>query len=379
MKKVLVGGYFTNNLGDDLLLKVLVDQFPQVEFTVIVDIKYINIYRQISGLRIVKKNIIFKFINRYLEIAHSKTLTKLVLGSVDAYLEIGGSMFQQKKINSAVSIQRENIMESKIPYFIIGSNFGPIITQSYVDKYKNFFSKISNVTFRDTKSFNLFNDLDNVQLAPDAVFGLNVDHIDKYKSKRKYIVVTVIDVSYGGRVLGEKYKVNSLLYQKKLIKLCTFMLNDGFDIKIIPFSDFEQDIKIAQQIKSEICDEYKSKLEIIKYKDISQVLSLIKGANGLVSGRYHAMILGWIFRIPQLVLTYSDKMENTIYDIFPEQKKLTVKQFATGSFVNSFSVNSFSVNSCMNIPNAIIIASSIKKSQVHFKKLNEFLISNLRH
>lgn len=34
MKKVLVGGYFTNNLGDDLLLKILVDHFPQVEFTI---------------------------------------------------------------------------------------------------------------------------------------------------------------------------------------------------------------------------------------------------------------------------------------------------------------------------------------------------------
>ncbi|MBU7560108.1 polysaccharide pyruvyl transferase family protein [Levilactobacillus brevis] len=370
MKKVLVGGYFTNNLGDDLLLKILVDHFPQVEFTIIVDAKYIDIYKQISNLRIIKKNIGFKLINRYLEAVHSHIFTKLLLSSSDAYLEIGGSIFQQRNVDSSVSMWRENIMRSKIPYFIIGSNFGPVITQNYIDKYKCFFSNINNITFRDSKSFRLFNDLDNVQLAPDAVFGLGTENIKEYKSKHKYIVVTAIDISYSNRILGPKYQTDNLLYRKKMIKLCTLILDAGYDIKIIPFSDFEQDIKIAQQIKSKISNEYEDSLEIIKYSNISQVLSLVKGASGLVSGRYHAMILGWIFRIPQFTLTYSDKMENTIHDIFPKQRNLTIKQFTENSMINSFSIDEY-----MNIIDSKTLISSIQKSQIHFEKFHEFLIS----
>ncbi|MFD1318486.1 polysaccharide pyruvyl transferase family protein [Loigolactobacillus zhaoyuanensis] len=368
MKKVIVDGYFTNNLGDDLFLKVLAERFPHVELVILSDKKYADIYHQINKLKVINKNFLVKVINRYVNFIPSRLIPKLLSYSADAYLEIGGSIFQQVNVSDGVTVKRKNILKSGIPYFIIGSNFGPVMTQEYIDEYRSFFACIKNITVRDSASYELFDNLNNIQLAPDVVFGLDASNISKSYLNRPYIVITAIDLTYDGRVLGEKYKSDSKGYRQNMVKLCELIIDSGYDIKLVPFSVFEQDANMALQIKMGISNKKKAKIEIIKYTNISDILSLIKSASGIVSGRYHSMILGWVFRIPQLVLTYSDKMENTITDTFPEQKRVTIKKFSEKSIFKTFTLNEY-----MNTIDNDNLKSSIHRSKLHFEKLSNFL------
>lgn len=368
MKKVFVDGYFNNNLGDDLFLRVLAERFPKVEFIMLSDKKYADIYHQISGLKIINKGLLIKIINKYISVIRSRMLTKLLVHSVDVYLEIGGSIFQQANINDRVTIKRRNILKTGIPYFIIGSNFGPVITNEYINEYKKFFSHIENITVRDSASYRLFDDLDNIQFAPDVVFGLDTKNIKKFNSEQPYIVITAIDLTYGNRLLGKKYSANGEQYRYNLLELCKCIINSGYNIKLVPFSAFEQDSNIAAQIKMGIPDENKSKVKIIEYTNISNILSLLKGAEGIVSGRYHSMILGWIFGIPQFVITYSDKMENTITDIFPGQKKLSIKEFSEKSGFEEFTIDDY-----MNVIKKDSLKINIQKSKLHFEELGKYL------
>src|SRR5699024_6589693 len=62
--------------------------------------------------------------------------------------------------------------KNNLPTYIIGANFGPYKDKRFLEKYKHHFSQYTGICFRDMYSYNLFKQLPNVKMAPDAVFTL---------------------------------------------------------------------------------------------------------------------------------------------------------------------------------------------------------------
>ncbi|UJL23456.1 polysaccharide pyruvyl transferase family protein [Lactiplantibacillus plantarum] len=367
MKKIWVQGYFNNNLGDDLLLKSLIDYFPKTSFYIRVNKKYVDNYNQMGeNLKAIPNNLFYKILQRSLTIVKMPRLAKKMLYPFDAFVELGGSIFQQHSANDTVDNIRRSILLSQKHYFIIGSNFGPVLTPQYVDDYRTFFGKVDGVTFRDLASFRLFSKIKTVSIAPDVAFNLNVNFKTDCGSK-PYVIISPINMRFKDRILTDQYLTTSKTYEQELARLAEVLINFGYDIKLLAFSQSEGDGQAAERIFHLISDEIKDHVSVHHYKNLHETLELIAGADRLISGRFHAMILGWLLGKPQLVIKYSEKTTNVIEDLFSKQFSVEAK--------NLKSISSVTLIKRMNTMDDVTLINTKDKANGQFKQLAQFLKS----
>lgn len=359
MKKVLVDGYFVGNVGDDLFLKILTENFNNFSFTVFIDKKYARFYKKNKNLKVINKSLCFKILNKILCYWKSPLLGKKIMRNYDVYLEIGGSIFQQNKYGQVVLNKRENILATRKPYYIIGSNFGPYLENNFKDAYSIFFKKISGITFRDTYSYSLFSDIPTTSFAPDVVFNLNSQSVPMLRTEYQYVTVVPIDLI--NRSFSEDIRKK---YEDKLAGICKYYIDNKYAVKILAFNNYEGDLDVSKRICKKIGNE-NSAVEVVKYTSIETVLSIIKGSYRLISSRFHAMILGWIFQVPQLVIKYNEKMDNVIEDLFSEQLNFTVDSFVNSNISNFFAY--------MNTIDLYTLKKVQRKANRQFYQLDVFL------
>lgn len=357
MKKILVDGYFVGNVGDDLFLKILIERFPDVSFTTHVDEKYLSIYENFQNLTIIPKNISYKITNYCLSARNSPYFTRKVIAGFDGYIEIGGSIFQQISDEEQVSFKRKNMLESGIPYYIIGSNFGPVLNEKFTNAYNEFFAKVQGVTFRDSASYALFANLKSTNFFPDVVFNLNSQKIKTHHENKPYI--TLVPINLTNREFSEEVRLN---YERKMVELGQYFIEKGYLVKILVFNEYEGDRLVAKRI-ADLFD--KKSVEIVNYTNLTELLSIIKGSKNLISSRFHAMILGWVFRIPQIVLKYSGKIDAEIQDVFPNQTNFTLNSFGR------LSINELISN--MNTISELDLEKTKNKASGQFEKISLFL------
>lgn len=357
MVKVLVDAYFFKNLGDDLLVKVLTESFQNINFYAQIPSNFEYFYKGWPNLNVSQKNILAKTVDKL----NLSFFNRLYYQRFSGIIDIGGSIFMQTSSSNQVIRPRINKLRSNVPYVVVGSNFGPFHDQSFVEEYKNFFRKLYGVSFRDSYSYQLFKNDGNVILAPDMVFNLDIQKVQPYQSDVPYIVISNINLSK-----RKQLKRHNNDYEDKLAKLSSFYLQKGYKIKILPFSAYEGDSESAERIKLKIGDPFKN-VEIIEYTDINLYLSLIKGAKKMISTRFHAMVLGWLFAVPQLVISYSKKTTNEIDDLFPKQSFLTIDDFVN----YSGEIGELIFNT---MPKSVL-QDVRKKSEAHLNLLDKFFVS----
>lgn len=366
MTKIAVKGYFNHNLGDDLLLKALIEFFPDTQFYILVDKKYVSYYQKLGeNLCVVSKSFVSRCILRGLNVVQLPRLTKSLLQPFEAFVELGGSIFQQRSTQETVSRLRSGVQLSQKPYFIIGSNFGPVRTDRYVNDHETFFSKVDSVVFRDTSSYHLFSNLRRVNFASDAVLSLSVNQSMLKDCEKSYVVMTPINLRFAGRILSESYSVTSDFYEGQMKRLAEALINCGYEIKIVAFSEAEGDVQAAKRIERLIAPKFKNRVEVYTNQDISQIVEMMAGAERLISGRFHAMILGWLFQKPQLVVMYSDKTKNVIDDCYPEQFAVPTQR------LTQISVTDLKVS--MNTVATASLAALQLDATKHFEPLHDFL------
>lgn len=327
--KVYVAGYWNTNLGDDLFLMLLSKRYPQHDFYIIAGHHDFAVFSGQKNLHLVKLPFWVKVANhfgkdKWLFSQQIKTVKKM-----DAYCELGGSLFILPKTGMGKQFAvRKQILATGIPYFIIGSNFGPYNSKRQVTSYHTFFTKVRHVTFRDQFSYNLFADLPNVSCAPDVAFNLDPD---QFTLAQDYILFSVID-PHGRVKSGEEER-----YYAVINELVNRFLNQGERVVLMPFCAAEGDLRAAQKIAAKFAN---SHLGIYVHKDLKQSLIKLARAKAVVASRYHAMILSWLFQKPTFVLSYSEKINHVIADLCPEQPYLDIRYLKAGQSVKpQFVVN----------------------------------------
>lgn len=316
--RILVKGYFKGNLGDDLFLKVLTNRYPNETFEILVDPTAASYYVNLKNLKIVKKNTLFKIISKLTSFFSEGGIYTVLLKRYKAVVEIGGSIFPEKNRAGSVNSERLYLSKHMKHYFVIGSNFGPYETQEFVDSYRQFFNNIEGVVFRDTISQKLFESLNNVKCAPDVVLGLKDDSNERVKNP--YVAVSVIDLLYTDISRNRLLKEHADYYEDIVIETLTQLIDRGLDVKFVPFSKIQNDTQISDKLKQKLLALRKNaNIEVLEECDTETILKVIKDSSYLLSTRYHAMILGWVYGIKQQVLSYSDKTQNVINDLFPQQ------------------------------------------------------------
>ena len=327
MKKVVVDGYWKNNLGDDLFLSILANRYKNIDFYIIARKENYVPFQDIKNIKLIsradtKVGKIFEYIMFRL----GKATNSIVPGSVehklyhlaknnDFFIEIGGSIFiQPKKGMDGRYKLRSMIADTSTKYFIIGSNFGPFYQNYQVNNYNKLLGKLDGVSFRDQYSKELFVDLDNVKYYPDIIFNLDVSD---YKKAKDYILISVINSKKKG--FGDNYTA-------WLIENIEEMISNGEKVVLMSFCEREGDLQFAKDIISALPKNMHSSIDIYNHQNIKKSLSVIARAKKIIATRFHAMILGWLFEKPMHVVSYSEKTVNVINDIAPEQKFTNIKK-----------------------------------------------------
>lgn len=359
MNKVLVDAVMIGNLGDDLFVKILLERYKDVSFSIVIDSRYSSFLNEFKNVKIINYN----FIRRGIEKISRRLLKKRIVfnkyqGRNDATVLISGSAFiQQDNYDSQIKIFENDI--SKVDnYFMLGINFGPYSEENYKYKFKNVFQNCTDVCFREKFSYDLFSDLKNVRCKPDVVFTLDKGkYISRADSKK--VGISVIDLTH-----RDNLKEYAQKYEEKIVDIILGFINDDYQINLYSFCKAQNDEECVERIIEKIPKDKRSRINRKYYKDdIDYILNSIAEDEYIIATRFHAMILGWIFNKKVYPLIYSNKMKNVIDDL----------NFEGGySFIQD--INSLNVNIIKEYSAKLANIKEIEKeANKQFIKLDNFL------
>ena len=201
MKRVLVYGITSENVGDDLFLKILEDRLPEVNYFLFAPKSYKQTFGSYKNWKVLtEKEILPKYFYYILKTLHVPLATFLyvwiiVRYRIDLFLFLGGSIFMEGKSNLPKFVKRINRIHFLNPKFkiaIIGSNFGPSKTKQWEKEVESMILTVDDVCFRDKVSYELFSHLPNVRWGNDIVMHMK-PHI--IKEKQKAVCVNIRSVN----------------------------------------------------------------------------------------------------------------------------------------------------------------------------------------
>lgn len=290
-KKIYVKAYTRGNLGDDLFIHILCSRYKNITFYLKKNKYFTDIFSNIKNL-VIKDN-----------------LDDI---QFDAIVYIGGSIFIETSLLSikrVLELKNEIIKES-IPTFIIGANFGPYITDKYLNTVKDeIITQIKSITFRDKYSYNLFNNLPNVHYAPDTVFTLETDNFSKKYNNE-------IGISIIHHLERENLKQNYNTYLEKIADFSKYYISKGYNIRLFSFCEYEKDLEAIELLKNKFNSFELEHILVTNYQgDIYSILDKINNLDCFLTTRFHATVLGIKLKVPTIPICYSDKTYNILNDL----------------------------------------------------------------
>ncbi|OMD44115.1 polysaccharide pyruvyl transferase family protein [Paenibacillus odorifer] len=309
MKKMLIYAYTEFNLGDDLFIKVLCERYPDTQFRICAPSLYKQCFKEIKNLKVYPSDSLFlrgvAFICRRLKIHN--LAQKYMADRSDGVVHIGGSIFMQAEHWEEHFKNAEAIRNKNKPYYLLGSNFGPYTDKEYYEEHRRIFKDYTDICFREKYSYELFEDLDHVRLAPDIIFQLNPP--DLQPEPEDYIVLSVIKPSSKG--------LNGFdnLYYEKMKELAIYFIEKGYAVHFMSFCEHEGDQLAIEEIRNLMGSSYEDAIQVHLYKtNMEEVLAVLANSSFIVASRFHAMILGWVLDKPVFPVAYSQKMINVMED-----------------------------------------------------------------
>ena len=374
MKKIYLTGYKNINLGDDLFFIKVLNRYKDL-FFLFEDTPsgfYSELFRDFSNIEVLPfvnnnmsgrvLNMINRKINRFWAGQFYTTYQKKNKIKADAFLKIGGSIFIEPN-KSLESIKWRYLAEKKyfgdIPFFYIGCNFGPFSSPSYYDCSEYVIKSCNSICFRDTYSYNLFKHIEHVKVAPDVLFGIK-DVCGGLEKKPNSLGVSLINLS--GRPSLEKY------YHSYLESISSFILSqqNNYDlIRLFSFCEPEGDEQAIRDLVTLLPGGFKRKIDIVTYNgNYIDFLLKISEMESLISTRFHAMILGFVYGIKTIPIVYSKKITHVLDDLNCEISPVFLSSISRASLEKSF-LESKLVN----------VDYQIHNSQKQFKDFDNYVYS----
>lgn len=359
MKKVMIYAYTANNFGDDLFIYILCKRYPKTEFLLYAPSIYEQTFTNIPNLTIIASDSFSHKISRFIlrPFNQQYKLREKNARTCDAAVYIGGSLFMETATWKAEVNNVKSMMRRKVPFFIIGANFGPYTTEHFYNIYESLFTQCTDVCFRDEKSYKLFQHVPTVRHASDVVFQLSGP---RQLTEENYVVISVIYPS-----IRQHLKPFDDVYFKQMKQITETYIEAGFEVVLTGFCENENDHLAVERIITLIPTKFHKYIRAHNYKtNINETLQLFAEAKAIVASRFHAMILGLLFHKPTFPIVYSDKMTSVLQEMEFAGAYWRIEKIEQ---MNVQDVLDFGRNTHSNVMN------DIQSSHKHFLLLDQIL------
>lgn len=306
--KVLIVSYTALNFGDDLFIYILAYRYPQIDFYIemseLESIRYQELLSLCPNLTPIIKRSALKKITDRIRYTHIDTLMCL---KYDAAVMIGGSVFMENPIDNTNGRLFKQLVRlfKKRGMFVLSSNFGPYISQSYLNLYRSCFRKCSDVCFRERFSADIFRDIKSVRYAPDVGFMMSRSR----DCEENTLGISVIDISKRKGLENFWYE-----YLSFIAKLANQHIDNDGKVSFFSFCDREGDTEAIEKVLESIKNTQNT--EIIKYTgNIETFMDKYLSMEKVAATRFHAIVLAAVNGIACMPISYSGKTDHVIKEM----------------------------------------------------------------
>lgn len=358
MKKVLLRYYDRANLGDDLFLDILLSRYEDYfivpsankdRFT-----KHTNIIWWGGSVALFTNRIIGKLLHK------ANYSLRLASRQCDVIVYVGGSVFIDNGNSTQWSLETEFYHDLTRPYYILGSNIGPIRSEQFLETVREILKGAQDVCLRDLASYELTKDLQNVRVATDIAFTLNT--ADYTIINKKIAIFSLIDgESKFDNITTEQYEASVRVMTERLIA-------NGYRVIYMSFCKTEGDEIANKRILGGLPAHIGPIVEQFRYDgNLEKAMALIASSELIIASRFHATILGLVFGKKVLPMAYSDKTTDILADMAFPGIVVDIRK------INQFDPITFDFN---NIP-IMDIAEQRVLAETQFQELDKVLIKRI--
>lgn len=347
---ILVMAYIDCNLGDDLMLDILIKKYPQHTFYLLGGSDKNNFENKYPNIKLIRLRELCKYIFK-----------------LQGVVVIGGSLFQDYKEGYKSYRLRNIILKGfkilKKKVCIMGANIGPIYSEECMEIFKKTFKYSNYISVRDKKSYEILkeNNIKNCNCYPDIVFNYqdnnSMEDIDGNRlgiSIINYCRNTDHKQEYIDKMveLINKYLIE---HEYKTVYLFGFDSGDENDGEVI-------DIIIEKIILKDRV------YRVIYNGNVDRFLECFKKCSFIIGTRFHSIILALKYQIPFIPIIYSIKTENLLNDINYNNNKYHYNS------MNEFNVEEI-INTIDDCKGFKVNEEYINLSKGHFNYLDSILIN----
>lgn len=314
MYKILISGYYGfNNIGDEAILKGLLDgikeRLPLVDLVVLS--KFPDFTAKKHHVRAINRIHIFKILRE--------------MRSMDLLVSGGGSLFQDVTSKRSIIYYLGIIWLAKKLFrkkvMIYSQGIGPV-NQSY-NRY--LLGKLINcvdvINVRDEKSRQELLNLGvtkEIIVTTDTVF--NISKPDRDKGKK---VLDKIDDKKDRAYIGisvRHWNNTNDRIKRETAKLCEKIVRESsYRPVMIPFH-FHQDLQLMKEIHSILPEDIRSEVLIMQeYLYVEDYLSLVGNMELMVAMRLHGLIFSALMQVYPIGISYDPKIESFMQTLDREE------------------------------------------------------------
>jgi len=302
MKILISGNYGAGNLGDEIILKGLINslnkEYQNPEITVLSANP-----KETEKIHKVKAELMFPSgIRSFIKgIKKGDSSSKIALKNCDKFVIGGGGLFggPESKGNFIWINQLLRAYFYKKPISIYGQSIGSNLNWIYKLLIKKIFNKAEKIIVRDKQSKIRLKKIGinkKILLKKDLAFKANIKNI--YQKKEKNLTLALRQMK-----LNEKFK-------NEIAKIINKLIKENWTINIINFQKgANKDDKLAKEILEKI--EEKEKINYIGSNyTIEEAIKLIGESYIVLAMRLHSIILSILTETEFLAINYNEKVED---------------------------------------------------------------------
>lgn len=356
--KIYLSGYFHENLGDDLFFHIITQRYAKHQFYMAVHADHAHAYQGKPNVKVFPQRKLLRGADKLL----SKVSPGFGIGSLygrnkDVSVLIGGSMFQELYKDGSDLKRLAQMPQNRNKLYILGVNYGPARTSVYRDAVSRYLESATDVCFRDKTSYGIFQDLPNARVGNDIVFGIR-KICPTPAQKLNTCVISPID--FGAKPDLAPYKKAYLNFLRDRILEQQAL---GRQVILMSFCRWEGDEKAIRDLKA-ICEPaVRERLKTVCYDghNWQGICNTIATASWMISTRFHAMVLGLVYKVPTVVISYSNKIRQLLKDMDREHCAIIPKALSDYSADKICPVTDIDVDHWQ------------AQAELHFQKLDALL------